>query len=159
MSRRRSASKTGRPAKAAPTAPVAATAAPPHIVPADYRMGVGLFLLLELVVYATLALTEQTHLGRPEAAVWRNATLTVSVIIVVIGVGLWVMGARRVRFGRTVLLCVVWLILLTGRLVPLFVVAGSALPTVLTVYVGQLGVGLIVPASARERRRGAVAKG
>lgn len=116
-------------------------------------MGVFLFLLLEAATYVVLWMARASWLEPPELAVWRYALVTVSIVVLGAVVGLWLAGSRNGRSGWILLLAVVWLVVVVGRVVPLFMLGGRSTPTLLTMYVGQLAVGLMLPAAIREHRK------
>ncbi|MBN1343653.1 MAG: hypothetical protein JXQ73_13275 [Phycisphaerae bacterium] len=122
-------------------------------MPADYRMGLVLFVLLELGIYWAMAKSDAPWFHNEAFAPWRNAFLAATAVLWLGIVSLWVAGRRSRRFGWLILLSIVWLLVLAGRIVPAFLIAASALPAFLTIFIGQLGCALMIPAALRERRK------
>lgn len=144
--------KAGKKGKAADAARVA-TADVASPLPGDYRMGLTLFILLEVATILALAMAERTAFGVPQAAGWRSAYVGLTAALLVGLIALWLAGPRTNRSRLLIGTCVLWVLFAVGRLVPMFLLAGTALPAVLTIFVGQLAVALMVPAAAIERAR------
>jgi len=125
----------------------------PPSAPADVRVGLVFFALLELGTYVTLARATDATPAQPPPGFWRGGFLAATVTIIAGLVVLWWAGRRGRRLGWIVILAVFWLVVLTGRLIPLFVIGGSSVPVLLTIYVGQLMFGLLVPVALHERRK------
>jgi uncharacterized membrane protein len=125
----------------------------PPGMPTDFRMGVVVFALLELVTWLTLAYVKEPWFRHPTFAAWRNGFFGATAALLVGVVALWLTGSRSQRFGWIILVSIVWLVVMAVRLVPLFVLGGASVPTLLTIFVGQFAFGLMVPASSNERRR------
>jgi O-antigen ligase len=124
-------------------------------MPVDFRMGLAVFVLLELGAWLTLAYVKEPWFRHPSFAAWRNGFFGATAVILAGVVVLWLAGSRSRRFGWIILLAVIWLLVLAVRLVPLFMLGGASVPALLTIFVGQLTFGLMVPAAANERRRAA----
>jgi hypothetical protein len=122
-------------------------------MPGDYRMGLALFVVLELGVYWALARSDTPWFRHEAFAAWRNAFLAMTGVLWIGVLVLWLAGRRSRRFGWMTFLSIVWLVVLVGRIVPAFLIAGSALPAFVTIFIGQLGCGLMIPAAVRERRK------
>ncbi len=133
-----------------PAMPVPLTAS---AMPTDFRAGLVLFLMLEAGTYATLAACGPCRSDHPELLAWWGVLVAISAAIILGAIGLWLAGSRSRRFGWIILLAVGWLVVVTARLVPSFVLGGQGVPILLTIYVGQLTFGLMVPAAVRERRK------
>lgn len=145
-----------RPVVARLTRPVLARPAgaePSTGMPTDYRAGLLFFGLLELATYVTLATAKTPWFYEPKLVGWRNALIVVTTGVLLAAAWLWWMGPKTKRFGWLLFLAVAWLIVLTGRLVPMFVVAMHSAPVLVTIFVGQLAFGFLLPAAIRERRK------
>jgi len=149
---RRKPKKT-RPSDAGASKGKAEIAPAPPPMGSDFRVGLAFFALFELGTYVAVGLTDEPWLTEPKLALWRNAFLAASAVILTAAAVLWVAGARSQRSGLLVALSVVWLIVLTGRLATFFLIAGSSAPLLLTLFVGQLASCLMAPAAIRERRK------
>ncbi len=157
MARRRQSKPSKRDRAARDKTAGAVPSAPPREIgplSGDYRVGLALFVALEVVTVVALATAERTAFGVPQAAAWRNGYIGLTGFMVIGAVGLWLIGPRTVRSRLLIALGVVWILVLVGRLATAFVVSGTALPAVVTVFIAQLVVALMVPAAVAERARG-----
>ncbi len=124
-------------------------------MPTDFRAGLLVFALLEIGTYLMLLRAEGSWFGRPNMEAWQSGFVAATVPILGGLVLLWRAGSRGTRPGRIMIFSILWLVVLTVRLVPLFMVGGSSVPVLLTLFAGQLTFALIVPAVADERRKAA----
>ncbi len=155
MARRRSGKRDSQPERV----PTKSAASEPEQaeMPIDFRAGLACFFLLEIGVYAALAASDESWFNQPGRKVWENAFAECSVVIVAGVIGLWVASGRSRRYGWLALTAVGWLVIWLGRLLPMGIVAGSATPVLLTLYVGQFAFGLMVPLAANASRKTAAA--
>ncbi len=119
-------------------------------MPGDYSAGLLIFFPLELATYAALALAETTGFGQHGAAPWQIGFIGGSIVLVGLAIVLRLVRDRTIRRGWLTLVAVLWLVLLAARIVPLFLLAGSALPTVLAIFIGELAAVSMVLAAARD---------
>lgn len=122
-------------------------------MPIDFRAGLAFFLLLEIGVYAALAASDESWFNQPGRKAWENVFIECSAVIVAGVIGLWLASSRSQRYGWLALTAVGWLVIWLGRLLPLVIVAGSAIPVLLTLFVGQFAFGLMVPLAANATRK------
>jgi hypothetical protein len=127
-----------------------------QLVPAlssDYRLGIIFLLLLEVVVVIALLEAKEPWFTRSPSRGVLAGMIFGSLLLWGVAVGLRLLGRSRPQFGWTVALCVVWLIVLLGRLACVFLLADSTVPVVMTVFVGEVACVMMVLAAANERRK------